>query len=85
MLYTLTSQMLVLALIISGVPLLLSSVSGLIISILQAATSIQDQTISYVVKLATLIGTIIICGNWFLNEILELIRQTLSAIAFVGR
>ena len=84
MLYSLTSQTLILALLISGVPLLLSAASGLIISVMQAATSIQDQTISYVVKLSTLILTLIMCGSWFLNEILELFKQTLGAIAYIG-
>lgn len=84
MIYSLTSQMLVVALVVSGIPLLLSSISGLVVSILQAATSIQDQTISYVIKLLTLLLTFAICGTWFISELLELIRQTLGSIAFVG-
>lgn len=83
MIYSLTSQTLMLALLISGLPLVLSAVSGLIVSIFQAATSIQDQTISYVVKLSTLVLTLVVCGDWFVSEILQLLRQTLGSIAIV--
>lgn len=83
MLFQLTAQMLILALMISGIPLLITSLSGLVISVLQAATSIQDQTIAYVVKLTTLIAVLFFCSRWFLSEILEFIRESLTTIAFV--
>lgn len=85
MIFELTSQMLVLTLLVSGLPLVLSALSGLVVSVLQAATSVQDQTISYAAKLITLVAVLFICGNWFCSEVLELTRQSLGSIAFMGK
>ncbi len=49
--------------------LIVSLVVGLIISIFQTVTSIQEQTLTFVPKLIAVFITIIICGHWILNSI----------------
>lgn len=44
--------------------LIIATVVGLIISILQATTQIQDQTISFVPKIAAILGALIFFGPW---------------------
>ena len=52
----------------TSVPILLvSMIVGLIISLLQTLTSIQEQTLTFVPKFLAILVTIVICGNWIMN------------------
>lgn len=54
----------------TSVPLLLvSMIVGLIISLFQTLTSIQEQTLTFVPKLLAIMIALMIMGNWLLNEI----------------
>ena len=54
-------------------PMLISSlVVGLIISIFQTVTSIQEQTLTFVPKLLVILLVLVICGDWILNNIVTL-------------
>ena len=60
-------------------PLLLSSlIVGLIISIFQTVTSIQEQTLTFVPKILTVFLVLIICGDWIMNNILNFIQDLYS-------
>ena len=59
----------------TSVPLLLvSMVVGLIISIFQTLTSIQEQTLTFVPKLIAILIGIMVMGTWILNEIVAFIN-----------
>jgi type III secretion protein S len=62
--YQLTYQALLLILILSGPPIIISMILGLFVAIFQAATQIQEQTLSFVVKLFAVVLTIMILGGW---------------------
>lgn len=51
--------------------LLVSLVLGLIISIFQTVTSIQEQTLTFVPKLIGIFVTLVILGHWMLNNIVD--------------
>ena len=54
----------------TAVPVLLVSlVVGLVISLFQTLTSIQEQTLTFVPKLIAILLTIMIIGSWMLNQI----------------
>ena len=56
--------------IICAAPMLIISlVVGLIISIFQTVTSIQEQTLTFVPKVLTVFVTLMICGSWILDNI----------------
>ena len=55
--------------ICSAPPLLVSLVVGLIISIFQTVTSIQEQTLTFVPKIIAVFLALIILGNWMLTEL----------------
>ncbi|MGN0368573.1 MAG: flagellar biosynthesis protein FliQ [Wujia sp.] len=55
--------------------LIVSLVIGLIISIFQTVTSIQEQTLTFVPKMICVFLTIIICGDWILTNILNFIQD----------
>ncbi len=56
--------------IICSAPLLLVSlVVGLVISIFQTVTSIQEQTLTFVPKIISIFITLILCGGWIMDNI----------------
>lgn len=54
-------------LVLSAPVLLIGLLVGLIISILQATTSIQDQTLSLIPKIVAIMISLVIFGPWMLN------------------
>ncbi len=69
--YQLTYQALLMILILSGPPILISMVVGLLVAIFQAATQIQEQTLYFTVKLVAVIFTLIFMGGWLGAQILQ--------------
>ena len=64
-----------------AMPILLSGlVVGLIISILQATTSIQEQTLTFVPKIIAIIVTLVIFGPWMALTITEFSMQLFELI-----
>ena len=61
--YQLSYQALLLILLLSGPPILISTVLGLVVAIFQAATQIQEQTLSFMIKLFAVIITLFIMGG----------------------
>lgn len=51
--------------------LLVSLVVGLIISIFQTVTSIQEQTMTFVPKIICVFLSLIVLGNWMMTEMVE--------------
>ena len=71
MVVTLLRETLYLIIKVSAPMLLVSLIVGLVISILQTVTSIQEQTLSFVPKLISIFLVIMIAGNWILSSIVE--------------
>lgn len=61
--------------------LLISLVVGLIISIFQTVTSIQEQTLTFVPKIVAVFLGIILFGSWILNTIVEFMERLWNNIA----
>lgn len=72
--------------LILAAPLLLAAlVIGLIISIFQAATQINEQTLSFIPKLVGTFLVLILAGPWMLQIMVDYIRQLFESIPqFVG-
>lgn len=68
---TLAYQGLLLILILSAPPVLISMFLGTIVAIFQAATQIQEQTLPFVVKLVAITLTLIFMGAWLGSQILS--------------
>ena len=64
-------QALVQILMISAPMLGLAVIVGLTISIFQATTSIQEQTLTFVPKIVVVLGAIIVFGTWILNSMIN--------------
>jgi flagellar biosynthetic protein FliQ len=62
-------------------PLLLAVLAvGLVVSIFQAATQINEATLSFVPKVVAAVAVLGIAGPWMLTTLVEYIRNTLMAI-----
>ena len=58
-------------LLISAPILLVGMGVGLIVSIFQATTSLQEQTLTFVPKIAAILGAIILFGPWMFTSLVQ--------------
>lgn len=64
-------QALVLVLVVSGPPIILALIIGFVISVFQAATQIQEQTLSFAPKLVIIFGVLGLAGPWMGTTLLR--------------
>ncbi|MCX6987489.1 MAG: type III secretion system export apparatus subunit SctS [Chlamydiae bacterium] len=69
--YQLSYQALILILLLSGPPIIISTILGLFVAVFQAATQIQEQTLSFMVKLVAVMLTLMIMGGWLSAQIMQ--------------
>jgi flagellar biosynthetic protein FliQ len=81
---TLAGEALWLILLLSLPPLLASLVVGLVISLLQALTQVQEQTLTFVPKIITTIVVLIIFAGWMLATLREFASRVFETILKVG-
>jgi type III secretion HrpO family protein len=77
-----SSRAMMLTLILSLPAILLATVVGLMISLFQALTQIQEQTLSFAVRLVAITGVLLLLANWIGGE---LIRYTESIFYQISR
>ena len=65
----LTSEVLLLVLLLSLPPIIVATATGLIVSLIQALTQIQEQTLSFAIKLIAVIVTILASASWLGGEL----------------
>lgn len=71
----------VLQILLMAAPMLIVGLTvGLLISILQATTSIQEQTLTFIPKIAAIMGSIIVFGPWILNSMRQFTIQLFNRI-----
>lgn len=58
-------------LVVSAPTLIIAMVTGLIISIFQATTSIQEQTLTFVPKIAAILIALIFFGPWMMQVLIN--------------
>jgi flagellar biosynthetic protein FliQ len=80
----LMNQMLWLAMALSLPPLLAAMVIGLVIGLLQAITSIQEQTLSFVPKIVVILAVYMITGSWMLRLLTSRCGDLLAALPQYG-
>lgn len=78
------NEALLLILILSGPALLASLVIGLLISIFQATTQIQEQTLTFVPKIVVTFLTLALLGPWLLTQLVVFTQRLYHYIPRVG-
>jgi flagellar biosynthetic protein FliQ len=72
------------ALMIAAPLLLVGLLVGLIISIFQATTSIQEQTLTFVPKIAAILGALILFGPWIVVSMVQFTLRLFGKIPELG-
>ena len=67
----LAAQATYLVLMLSLPPIIVASLAGLLVSLLQAITQLQEQTLSFGVKLVCVICTILLMSGWLGGELMR--------------
>jgi flagellar biosynthetic protein FliQ len=67
---SITREALYLVLIVSGLPVLISLVVGLLIAVFQATTQLQEQTLTFAPKLVVVFGVLALAGPWIGHQLL---------------
>lgn len=74
-----------LVLVISAVAIIPSLIVGLCVSIFQATTQINEQTLSFLPRLVVTLGVLIFAGKWMLTQLVDFTVQIFHhAAALVG-
>ena len=68
--------------IVSAPLLLVSLIVGLIISIFQTVTSIQEQTLTFVPKILAVFITLMLAGSWMMNTMIEFVQYLWSNFSY---
>ncbi len=80
---TIARSALELMLVISA-PLLLAALGmGLIVSVFQAATQINEMTLSFIPKLVAMVAALALFGPWMLQVLVDYLRQTLENLPWM--
>lgn len=81
--FSLGQQGLYTLLIVAAPVLLVVLAVGLIVSIVQAATQINEQTLSFVPKIIAAVAALAVAGPWMMTTLVEYLQRTLQAIPTV--
>ena len=81
----LAQRALVVAIIVSGPVLGFGLVVGLIVSIFQAATQIQEMTLTFVPKILAVVAAVLIFGPWMLSSLVRFTTNLLTNIPEIVR
>jgi flagellar biosynthesis protein FliQ len=76
----LASQAMSLALKVAGPMLLAALVIGLVVSVFQAVTQIQEQSLSLIPKIAGIAVVIVLLGPWMLGQLVSYTAALYTAI-----
>ena len=77
---TVGSRALEIALMIAAPMLLVGLVTGLIVGAFQGATSINEQTLSFIPKLLAISATLVFVGPWMLKVLMSYTRELFESI-----
>jgi flagellar biosynthetic protein FliQ len=80
----LMNELLWTAMLVAGPVLAAALVTGLVISVLQVATQLQEMTLSYVPKLFVSAIVLILLGPWMIERILQFAVEMISIIPTLG-
>lgn len=69
--------------LVVAAPLLLAAlITGLVVSVFQAATQINEATLSFLPKFIAVLATLVIAGPWMIQLLVDYIQRLFSSIPF---
>lgn len=83
MVMTIAKQALELVLLLTGVILLPALAVGLLVSMFQAATQLNEQTLSFIPKLAVTFLVLLLAGSWLLQLLMTFTQRIITDIPMI--
>lgn len=80
MVMTIGRQALEITILLSAPPLLAALAVGLVISLFQAATQINEMTLSFIPKLLALVIVMLVLGPWMIGQLMDYTRRLYESI-----
>ena len=80
---TLGQQALEVTIMLSAPLLLTALVTGLVVSIFQAATQINEMTLSFIPKLIAMLIVLVVAGPWMLTVMLDYVRRLFESLPWM--
>jgi len=77
---SLAQRALEVTLLISAPPLLAALLTGLVVSIFQAATQINEMTLSFIPKLVAIFVVLVVFGPWMLSIMIDYMNNLITGI-----
>ena len=77
-----TQEALMLIIKVAAPVLIISLVVGLLISIFQTVTSIQEQTLTFVPKILAVFVAMMLLGSWMMNTMIEFMQTLWSNFSY---
>jgi flagellar biosynthesis protein FliQ len=74
-------QALTTAFLVAGPILAVALFVGLGVSLVQAVTQIQEQTLAFIPKVAAVVAVLFLLGPWMIDEISQLVHMIADAVA----
>lgn len=75
---------LLLMLLLSLPPVLLATVTGLLVSLIQALTQIQEQNLPFAIKLISVVVVMVLLAPWMAEQILSFTESVYSRLALLS-
>jgi flagellar biosynthetic protein FliQ len=82
---TLAQKTIQITLILAGPILIISLLSGSLISLIQAATQINESTLTFIPKLIGVIAVILLLGSWMLQQLITFTSNLFSSLPTLVR
>ncbi len=80
---TLGQEAIITMLMVSAPMLLVALVVGLVISIIQAATQVNEMTLTFIPKILAIFGILLLTGPWMLSTLVDYLKRLYSSIPFI--
>ncbi|MDK3022188.1 flagellar biosynthesis protein FliQ [Cupriavidus taiwanensis] len=77
---TIATQAMKMTLLLAAPLLLVALAAGLLVSLFQAATQINEMTLSFIPKLIALFATMVLAGPWMINAMVDYMREVFQSI-----
>ena len=77
---TIAQEALTITVLVSAPMLLTALLVGLVVSVFQAATQINEMTLSFIPKLLAMFAVLVVAGPWMLTMLIDYIQRLYSSI-----
>ena len=76
---------LALVILLTALPLSAAALAGFLTAVVQTATQIQEQSLSFLIKLGSVTAVLALLSRWLGGEVLAFSQEMIETVAYLGR